>query len=275
MKTSTQPVIYDSANRGSPAIEELRDIFQYRDLIYQFVRRDLVTRYKRSVLGIAWTLIQPLGIMLIISLVFSQLFHRVEGYSVYLLSGLITWTFFSQTTNGTIHQMVWGGVLLKKIYLPSTVFAVSATGTGLVNLALSLIPLIIIAALNHITLNRSLLILPISMILLATFALGLGLLISTLAVFFPDVAEMYQVLLTGWWYLTPIIYPMNIVPKASQWWFQLNPMYYFVQMIRMPIHEGVFPPMYIIQRAVVIAIFTLVLGWIVFSSKSDEFAYRA
>jgi ABC-type polysaccharide/polyol phosphate export permease len=109
--------------------------------------------------------------------------------------------------------MVRGGVLLKKIYLPSTVFAVSATGTGLVNLTLSLIPLIIIAALNRIPLNSSLLFLPVTMLLLAIFSLGLGLLISTLAVFFPDVAEMYQVALVGWMYLTPIIYPIDIVPR--------------------------------------------------------------
>jgi len=275
MGTSAKTIIYDSAKRGSPAIEELRDIFQYRDLIYQFVRRDVVTRYKRSILGIAWTLIQPLGMMVIISLVFSQVFNRVEGYPIYLLSGLITWTFFSQTTSATIHQMVWGGVLLKKIYLPSTAFAVSATGTGLVNLTISLAPLLILAAINHIPLNSSLLFLPVSMLLLATFSLGLGLLISTLAVFFPDIAEMYQVALLGWMYLTPIIYPANVVSEGMRAWFTLNPMYYFVQMMRAPIYEGTLPPLSIIQTGAVIAISTLVIGWIIFSHKSDEFAYRA
>lgn len=274
MGTSAKTTIYDSAKRGSPAIEELRDIFQYRDLIYQFVRRDIVTRYKRSILGIAWTLIQPLGMMLIISLVFSQIFSRVEGYSVYVLSGLITWTFFSQTTSATIHQMVWGGVLLKKIYLPSTAFAVSATGTGLVNLTISLVPLLLLAAINHISLNSSLLFLPIAMLLLATFSLGLGLLISTLAVFFPDIAEMYQVVLLGWMYLTPIIYPVDVVSKGMQSWFAVNPMYYFVQMMRSPIYDGTLPPQSIIQTGAVIAISTLVIGWIIFSTKSDEFAYR-
>lgn len=267
-------MIYDSAKRGSPAIEELRDVFQFRDLIYQLVRRDIVTRYKRSVLGIAWTLIQPLGMMIVISIVFSRLFNRIEGYSVYLLSGIITWTFFSQTTTATIHQMVWGGVLLKKIYLPSTAFAISAVGTGLVNLVLSLIPLLIIAAVENIPITGNLIFLPVAMLLVAIFALGLGLLISTFAIYFPDIAEMYQVVLIGWMYLTPIIYPIDIVPARIQSLLKLNPMYYFVQMMRAPIYDGTLPSLHILKISTLIAVITLMLGWIVFSIKSDDFAYR-
>ena len=96
MKTS-ETIIYDSAKRGSKALEELRGVIRYRDFINQLIQRDIVARYKRSILGIAWTMLQPLGMMLVISIVFSQLFRRIEGYSVYLLSGLIAFTFFSQT----------------------------------------------------------------------------------------------------------------------------------------------------------------------------------
>ena len=86
---------YDSQKRKSPAFEELLDIIEYRDLIFQLVRRDIVARYKRSVLGIAWTMLQPLGMMLVMNIVFSRLFGRVEGYAAYLLSGLVAWTFFA------------------------------------------------------------------------------------------------------------------------------------------------------------------------------------
>ena len=147
MKTS-EDLIYDSAKRGPVALEELRGIFQYRDLIYQLVRRDIVSRYKRSVLGIAWTLLQPLGMMIILSLVFSTLFQSVKGYPAYVLSGLITWTFFAQTTSAIITQIVWGGALLRQIYMPRTSFAVSAIGTGLVNLVFSFIPLLLIILLT-------------------------------------------------------------------------------------------------------------------------------
>src|SRR5512139_661965 len=129
---------YDSQKRKSPAIEEFLDIIKYRDLIYQLVRRDIVARYKRSFLGIAWTMLQPLGMMVVLAVVFSQLFGRVDGYAAYLLSGLVAWTFFAQTTTAAIVQSVWGGSLMRRIYIPHTAFPVASIGTGVVNLSLSM-----------------------------------------------------------------------------------------------------------------------------------------
>lgn len=274
MTTTPNPFIYDSAKRGAPALEELRSISEYRDLIFQLVRRDVVARYKRSVLGIAWTMLQPLGMMVIMSLVFSQLFKRIEGYPVYLLSALLAWNFFSQATNATIHEMIWGGPLLNKIYMPPTSFAVSAIGTGLVNFALSIIPLMLIMFFVHIPMRWSLLLLPVSMILLASFALGVGLLISTFAIYFPDVSEMYEIVLIGWMYLTPIIYPLDIIPERLQAWFKLNPMYHFIQMFRLPVFEGVLPSLQTFVISAAFALITLFIGWLVFCSKSDDFSYQ-
>lgn len=276
MGTSEKVMIYDSTKRGSSALEELRGIFQYRDLIYQLVRRDIVTRYKRSVLGIAWTMLQPLGMMIIMTLVFSSLFQTVKGYPVYLLSGLIAWTFFSQTTTAAIHQIVWGGTLLHRIYLPRTSFAVSAIGTGVINLVFSLVPLIVIMLIIGRPIPGSIIFLPIAMILLAAFALGVGLILSTLAIYFPDVSEMYQIILVAWMYLTPIIYPEEILPEAYRFWVtNLNPMYHLIKIFRMPLYEGVFPGWAELAVAGGIAIITLVTGWLFFAKKADEFTYQA
>jgi len=136
--------IYDSSVRRAPALYEFRELWRYRNLIYQLVRRDIVTRYKRSALGIAWTMLNPLGMTIVLSIVFSQVFGANESYAAYVLTGLIPWTFFSQTTNASMIGLVWGGSLLKRIYIPRTAFAVSAIGTGLVNFVLSLVPLFII-----------------------------------------------------------------------------------------------------------------------------------
>lgn len=267
--------IYDSAKRGSLALEELRGIFQYRDLIYQLIRRDIVTRYKRSVLGIAWTMLNPLGTMIVLTIVFSQIFNTIHGYPAFLLSGLIGWTFFAQTTTATMQQMVWGGTLLHHIYLPRTSFAVAAVGTGLINLILSFVPLIVILLVSGIPLRITLLFLPFAMILLATFALGVGLALSTLAVYFPDVAEMYQVILMAWMYLTPIIYPKDTIPVAYSFWlFHLNPMYYLIQIFRQPIYDGIFPSSALLASGSLISVLTLVVGWVLFSYKVDEFTYR-
>ena len=121
---------YDSSRRGPVAFEELRGLIQYRDLIYQLVRRDIVSRYKRSVLGIAWTMLYPMATMLVLTIVFSQLFSKVAAYPAYLLSGMVAWNFFSQTTTSAMNQMVWGSSLLHHIYMPRTAFVVSAIATG-------------------------------------------------------------------------------------------------------------------------------------------------
>jgi ABC-2 type transport system permease protein len=273
MKTS-ETVIYDSAKRGSAAVEELRGIFQYRDLVIQLVRRDVVTRYKRSVLGIAWTMLQPLGMMIVLSLVFSTLFSSVRGYPTYILSGLIAWTFFSQTTTAIIAHTVWGGELFRRIYLPRTSFAVSSVGTGLVNAALSLVPLFVIMLFTRTSLHWSALFIPIVLILLAAFTLGVGLIVSTLAVFFPDVSEMYQIILLAWMYLTPIIYPEEIIPQAySYWLFNLNPMYHLVKIFRMPLYDGLLPDWKTWVISIVFSFLTLAFGWFSYSRKADEFAY--
>ena len=273
MKTSEE-LIYDSARRGAVALEELRGIFQYRDLIYQLVRKDIVSRYKRSVLGIAWTLLQPLAMMLILLLVFSTLFQAIKGYPAYILSGLIAWTFFAQTTNAIINQIVWGGALLKQIYVPRTSFGVSAIGTGLVNLALSLIPMFLIMLLAGVPFRWSLLFLPVSMLFLAAFALGVGLIISTMAVHFPDVAEMYSIVLMAWMYLTPIIYPENIIPETYRFWFfNLNPMYHIIKVFRMPIIDGIVPDAMTLIAAGIVSSLTLGIGWLFFSKRADTFAY--
>jgi ABC-type polysaccharide/polyol phosphate export permease len=271
------PDIYDSSRRGNAIFEELRGVYQYRDLILQLVRRDIVARYKRSALGVAWTMLQPLGMMIVLTLVFSNLFHRVEGYSAYLLSGLISWTFFAQTTNAAIHQMVWGAALMNRIYMPRTSFSISAVGTGLVNLAISLIPLVVVILGSGIALTWNVLFLPVSMLLLAAFALGVGLLFSTLAVSFPDVSEMYQIILTAWMYFTPIFYPEDVITDATMraWVFGLNPMYYLVKLFRAPIYDGQLPDAHTLLVAAAISLTTLTVGWVFFCSRADRFAYKA
>jgi ABC-2 type transport system permease protein len=266
---------YDSQNRKSPAFEELVDIIQYRDLIYQLVRRDLVARYKRSLLGIAWTMLQPLGMMIVLTIVFSQLFSKVDGYAAYVLGGLMPWIFFSQTTTAAIQQSAWGETLMRRIYVPYTAFPAAAIGTGVVNLLLSVIPLLGMMLVVGRPIRWTILFLPIPIVLLAAFALGVGLLLSSLAVRFPDIAEMYQIILQAWMYLTPIMYPADILPEAIRKLQLLNPMYYLILLFRVPIYDGVLPSVPLILAATAISLVTLVIGWIYFSHQTDKFAYVA
>ena len=266
---------YDSQQRKSPALEELRNIIRYRDLVFQFVRRDVVARYKRSVLGVAWTMLQPLGTMIVLAIVFSQLFGQIEGYTAYLISGLVAWIFFAQATTAAVYHSVWGGVLMRRIYIPHTAFPISSIGAAVINLILSLVPLLLIFLITKRPITPAILFLPVSILLLSAFALGVSLILSSMAVYFPDISEMYQIIIQAWMYLTPIMYPETILPEAYRFWLlHLNPMYYLINVFRYPLYSGSLPPMDILLAGGIISVTTLVIGWIQYSRGADEFAYH-
>jgi len=272
----TAQTVFDSAHRQPPAIEELVQLWRYRDLVAQLVIRNIKARYKRSVLGVVWTMLNPLLMMAVLSLVLHGLFGlRVPNYSAYLLAGLLLWQFFAQATLASTSEIVWGASLVKRIYVPRTAFAVAAVGNGLVNLALSLVPLALIMAVLGIPVGRAALTIPVSVLLTAMFTLGVALFVSSVAVYFADFMEIYQVALTAWMYLTPVIYPIDIVPERYRWLFKLNPMCHLVDIFRAPIHMNALPAMESLCAAAGASVLVLLLGWLFFTRNSDEIAYRA
>ena len=269
-------MIYDSAKRKHPAIEELIALFRYRDLIYQLVRRDIVARYKRSVLGVAWTMLNPLGTMLIMVVVFQQVFGGTEFYAAYVLTGIICWTMFSQSTSMAMDSMVWGSQLFHQIYLPRTSFVLSTVFAGMVNFVLSLVPLGLIFAITRVPLRASVLLLPVFMLFLLSFSLGVALLISTIAVFFPDVADLYPVILMAWMYLSPIIMPLEFYRQIlNGLLLYINPFYYILNLFRILVFDGFIPPWRTWAATTIVSFGVLILGWLIFCKKADSFAYHA
>jgi len=268
--------VYDSANRRPPPIEELVQLWRYRELVAQLVSRNIKARYKRSVLGVLWTMLNPLLMMAVLTLVFSGLFRlTVPNYSVYLLTGLLFWQFFSQATVASTSEIVWGASIVKRIYVPRTVFAVAAVGNGIVNLALSLLPLALVMTVLGVPIGPAALFTPASVVMAAMFTLGVSLFVSSLAVYFADFVEIYQIALTAWMYLTPIIYPADIIPGRLRWLLEMNPLYCLVESFRVPIHGGTMPSPRILAAAAAVSALTLVLGWLFFTRSADEIAYRA
>src|SRR4030043_873183 len=272
--SETKP-LYDSAQRKLAPLLEAREAWRYRDLIFFLVRRDITARFKRSVLGIAWTMLNPLGMMIVLSIVFSQIFRtNIEDYPAFVLSGLIAWTFFSQTSSNAISVLVWGGDLLQRIYIPRSAFAISSIGTGLIHLLLSLVPLLLVMVVIGTPLHITILLAPIAMILLGLFSLGVGLLISTIGIYFFDVVEMYTIVLRAWCFLTPILYTLDLLPPNIPRLFQLNPMVHLVGLFRDLVLYGTIPTIGEWLISAGFALGTFLIGWLVFTSKSDEFAYR-
>jgi len=266
---------FDSSRRPAPVVEESLALIKYRELVRQFVSRSIKTRYKRSVLGVFWTLLNPLLTMIVLTIIFSQVFRfSVENYPVYVLCGLVVWNFYSNATTGAMSDMLWSGNLLGRIYVPKSVFAVSAIGTGLINLLISLIPVFLIALILKVQITPAIFVMPFSILLLAIFSLGFGLTLSTAAVFFGDMEPVYNVLLMIWFYATPIIYPVDVIPEQFHWLIRFNPLYYFLTIFRDPLYNGTIPePVFWIVSSV-LAFGMLAVGAYIFTSRSNEYAYR-
>jgi ABC-type polysaccharide/polyol phosphate export permease len=266
--------IYDSQKQGSPAISEIRDLVRFRDLVVQLVRRDIVTRYKRSVLGVVWTMLNPLGTMIILSIVFSQLFSMRGVYPAFIITNIVAWNFFSQTTMAALTTMLWGSDLFHKIYLPRTVFVISTIGTGLVNILLSMVPLLLIFLVTKAPIHATIMLLPVAILGLAAFSMGVGLLLSVFVVFFPDVAEMYPIIISAWMYLTPIIYPESLLENImGGWLLVLNPLYHPIKYFRLVVFDGIYPSGVETLAALGIGFGTLIVGWIFFTKQAKRFAY--
>jgi ABC-type polysaccharide/polyol phosphate export permease len=275
MGTQPSMVEYDSATRRPPLIGELIELFHYRDLLRMMIANIIKTRYKRSTLGVLWTLLNPLLNMAVLTVAFSALFQfSLVHYPVYVLLGLIFWNFFSQTTLYAMNALVWGSGLIKRVYIPRTLFSVASIGNGLVNLGLSLIPLVIIMLILGHPLYVTWWVLPLAVLLEAMFALGVALFLSTVAVYFADVVDMYQVFIQAMFFLTPIMYPKEIFPARLGWLLSMNPLYNLLELFRAPIYLGLLPGIHTIEAAVLSAMVALLIGWWTFTRKADEFAYR-
>lgn len=275
MTRTAQLRVYDSARRLPAASEELVSLWAYRDLVVQLVRRDLVARYKRSVLGVLWTLLNPLGTMVILVVVFSHAFAVGRTYPAYVLAGLLGWSFFAQTTLTAARQLTAGGHLIRRIYLPRTVFAVAATGTGILNLLLALIPLLGIMLVTGVPVRLTILFLPVSIAIFAAFTLGVGLALSALAVDFNDATELFSIILPALLYLTPIIYPKEILPASARpWLVEANPLNHLVGLLRTPLCDGRLPDGASCLIAFGTAAAALLIGWLVFTARADGLASR-
>ncbi|MEO8381285.1 MAG: ABC transporter permease [Acidobacteriota bacterium] len=268
----TTEVRHYVAGATTSLLEEWRDIVRSTHLLRNLVHRDLTVRYKRSVVGFFWTMLHPLLLVLILTMVFSTVFRfALPRYEVYVLAGLLPWTFFAQTTVGSMASLAWNGALMKRVRVPKSIFVLSSVIAGLVNLGLSYIPLLLIMLIRGAPIRPALAFLPISILILAVFTYGASLLLSALAVYFIDVREMYTVALTALMYFTPVIYPISVIPDHFLRFFKLNPLLYFIRIMRTPIYEGTLPDMKAVGIAAAVAVVSLVVGWISFRRLSRGF----
>jgi ABC-type polysaccharide/polyol phosphate export permease len=221
-------------------------------------------------------MLQPLLMMLVFYAVFSALFRfSVPNYEVYALAGVLFWNFFSQSIVASMNSLRGNAQLLKKLPVPKIVFPLATVISGVVNLLLALVPLLLIMVVTggFSSLKPAMLFLPVSILLAALFTLGAGLLLAPLAVFFSDVVELIGVLLSVVMYLTPIFYPKEILPEKLRWVVRFNPVRSILEVFRDPIYQGEVPPLTHLSVCVGIAILALVLGALAFRRSSDRIPF--
>lgn len=265
----TSSHVYDSDQTRRPIATELSNLWKYRGLLKLLVTRDLTVRYKRSTLGVWWTLLNPLLTMAVLWVVFSQFFRfEIPGgvpYIVYLLSGILLITFFAQGVIATGSSIVNSASILSKVFVPAEVFSMSAAIAALVNFGISLIPLMVIQIVTGVGVPWTVLLVPVPALFMLLLVAGLGLLVASAAVYFYDVLDLTAVLTQLVGYLTPTFYPISIVPDRFLPFIYSNPLYSYLVVFRGFMYEGVFAPGWTFIVMIGSSVIILLLGVWVFT----------
>ncbi len=250
---------------------------RYKYLLYDLVTRDIKTKYRRSVLGVLWSVLNPLLMMLVLTAVFSQII-RVEvegGFALFYLTGYIIFNFVSESSNFSLFSVINAGGLIKKVYIPKYVFPLEKTIFSLVNMLFSLTAFVIVFIIFLITgqveAHATMLLFLVPMIYVFVFSLGLNLIVATLNVFFRDVGHLWGVFMTVWMYATPIIYPISLVPSWLQGIIRLNPLYHYVNYFRNVMIYGTVPSLADNLICIGYALMFLSIGITVFRKNQDKF----
>jgi ABC-2 type transport system permease protein len=255
-------------------IKLVRDTLRYRELIWALAIKELKVRYKRSVLGFLWALLNPALMMVVLTVVFSTIMRfGIPNYAIFLLSVLLPWTFFSQSLSYGVECIVSNGDLIKKVAVPKIVFPIAAVLSNTINLFLSLIPMALLVIALHHPFYRTWLYLPVPILALLMFTIGMACLAATANVFYRDVSHILQVVLSAWFYFTPIIYALDFVPAHVRWLFKLNPIVYVMNGFRLAIYYGQMPRWQSVAASFVCGFAMLIAGFAVFLKYQDEFVF--
>lgn len=260
------------SGKSCPILAILCQMGQYRYLMKQLVGRDFKTKYRRSVLGVCWSFLNPLLTMMVQYVVFSTLFKSgIPNFPLYLLSGIVCFNFFSEATTMSLGSIVNNASLITKVYMPKYIYPLTRVISSTINLLLAFIPLAVVMLITRAPISWALLLLPVGIFFLFCLSLGVGMLLSTAMVFFRDTVFLWSVVSMIWMYLTPIFYPESIIAEQFLPLYRLNPLYQIITFIRTILIDGVSPSPGSYLGALLSAIIPLMIGVWVFKKNQDKF----
>lgn len=248
---------------------------QYWFVIRELTSREIKRRYSRSKLGIVWSVLNPLLMMAVLSLIFSQMFDRsVDNYPIFYLCGYILWQLFTGATNAAMTTLVDNKNMLIKVRFPMDIFILSRVYTAFVNFLYSLIAFAAMICVFRVWPNWTLLFMPVIVFLLMIFALGIAFILATAYVFFGDVKHLYGVLLTLWMYMSAIFYPVDSLGEGIARVIRANPIFSYIDGLRFLVLEGTLPPAAKVIQMAVWAVVMFVIGRCVFVRNRNRIMQR-
>lgn len=259
-------------------IEDVKNLgynfIKYYDLLIALLLRDIKIKYKRSILGFAWSILNPLLMMIVMSIVFSTIFKTdIKNFPMYLITGQVIFSFFSEATNTAMTSIISNGGLIKKVYIPKYIFALSKVMFSFTNMLFSLVAVVIVAIATKLPITPAILLFPLPLIYVFIFSLGVGLLLASYAVFFRDLLHLYGILLLIWTYLTPIFYPITILPENVKKVMMFNPMFVYIDNFREIILYGKVPSLSSNLLCICYSLIALLVGTLAFRKTKDKFIF--
>jgi lipopolysaccharide transport system permease protein len=269
-----KPIVIIPANKLE--LPNFKEVWEYRDLLVFLTQRELKTRFQQTVIGILWIALQPIIQMMIFYLVLGILVKVPTDnipYPIFFLSGFIVWQLFSQIVNSSAFSLLGNIGIITKSYFPRLILPFASTISSIVDFFVSFILVLILMAINHIPVTTRFILLPVLLILTMLFSSGVGLLFGALMVVFRDVKNFLGFVLLIWMYITPIMYPISIVPEQYRILFRLNPMTSLVETYRWVfLGTGSLPPLSNFVMSFVVASIIWLIGAIYFRSMENTIA---
>lgn len=240
--------------------------------ISSLVSKDFKLKYRRSILGVAWSVLNPLLMMLVLTAVFSTIFRfSIENYPLYIILGNTLFALMSDSTSSAMYSIIDSSSLIKKVKIEKLIFPIEKVLFQLVNFCISLIAVAIVMAFFRVAPHVSLFMLPVLLVYVLLFSLGIGMALAALAVFFRDVCHLWSVVLTAWTYATPLFYPIDVLPPWMMSLMEFNPMYHFVTYFRDIALYGTVPGLSENLLCLFVAIVTFLIGFFIFRKTEKKF----
>jgi lipopolysaccharide transport system permease protein len=272
------PTVIIEPTRGIASLR-LKDLWEYREILYFLVWRDIKVRYKQSVLGVLWVLIQPIVTIIIFSGLFGRLLGVPSGdvpYPVFLYTALLPWQYFANSLTRSSNNLVDSANLITKVYFPRLIIPISGVISGLVDFGVAFLVLVMLIIFYRIRPTMAIIFLPGFLLLAMLTALGFGLWLSALNVRFRDIKYLVPFIVQAWMYLTPVVYSSTLIPKQYRWLLALNPMTGVVEGFRWALLgnylQNVQPPDMLFPISALITLIVLISGVYVFRTTEKTFA---